>query len=94
MRDYYEGTPYDLTQGMAAGPFGTPMRWRAGAASSPAGNFERPIATAKTIVSYVLEVRSWLPPEVGAVLWFAMHAAHTSVTEAPGAERRVLEFSL
>lgn len=26
LRDHYEGTAYDLTQGMAAGPHGTPNR--------------------------------------------------------------------
>jgi len=28
MRDHYEGTPYDMTIGLDAGPFATPNRWR------------------------------------------------------------------
>ena len=28
MRDHYEGTPYDMTKGIDAGPFGSPNRWR------------------------------------------------------------------
>jgi len=28
MRDHYEGTPYDMTHGIDAGPHGTPNRWR------------------------------------------------------------------
>ncbi|RLN49454.1 hypothetical protein BBJ29_000089 [Phytophthora kernoviae] len=27
LRDYFQGTPYDLSKGLAAGPFGMPMRW-------------------------------------------------------------------
>jgi dipeptidase len=30
-------------------------------------------------VSLVLEARSWLPDPIGGTLWFAPHAAHTSV---------------
>jgi dipeptidase len=26
-RDHYEGTQFDLTQGLAAGPYGDPNRW-------------------------------------------------------------------
>ena len=28
MRDHYEGTDYDMTKGIDAGPYGTPNRWR------------------------------------------------------------------
>lgn len=31
LRDHYEGTPFDLTKGPAAGPWGTPDRWGGGA---------------------------------------------------------------
>jgi len=81
MRDYYEGTEFDMTRGMAAGPFGAPDRF-GGNSSGPHGCWERTIATHHSIVSLVLEARSWLPDPVGGTLWFAPHAAHTS-TYAP-----------
>ena len=28
MRDHYEGTPYDMTKGIDAGPYGSPDHWR------------------------------------------------------------------
>ena len=84
MRDYYEGTPYDMTVGMAAGHGGSPDRF--GGCSdcvakneTVSGSWERTIATHHSIVSLVLEARSWLPDPVGGTLWFAPHAAHTSV---------------
>lgn len=65
--------------GMAAGPWGSPDRWAPGAAEEKVkGSWERSIAIVRTIVSYVLHVRSWLPRQVGATLWFAPHASHTS----------------
>ena len=77
MRDYYARSPFDLTAGVAAGPFGSPARWHTPAAV--AGAWERPIAIVRTILSYVASCRKWLPDAVGGVLWLAMHAAHTSV---------------
>ena len=49
-RDYYEGTPYDMTVGMAAGPGGTPDRFGGcsdcGAKKETVnGGWERTIAT-------------------------------------------------
>lgn len=77
MRDYYEGTPYDMGAGMAAGAFGSPARW-----SVPAGTvgaWERPIAIERTILSYVAVCQSNVSRPVGGLIWLAMHAAHTSV---------------
>jgi dipeptidase len=84
MRDYYEGTPFDMTLGMAAGPFGSPDRFGgpvAGDTPVP-GGWERTIATHRSIVSFVLEARATLPDPVGGTVWFAPHAAHTA-TYAP-----------
>ena len=86
MRDYYQGTAYDLSAGLAAGPFGSPLRLGVAANGSAGaegegeeGGWERPIAVSRTIVSYVVVCRGWLAPEVGGVLWFGMHSALTTV---------------
>ena len=80
MRDSYQNTSLDMTVGMAAGPFGTPDRFAAGPgeAALGVGSWERTIAISRTIVSYVVQCRSWLPREVGGVLWLSFHASHTS----------------
>jgi dipeptidase len=80
MRDQYEGTRFDMTTGMAAGPAGTPDRWLPGAGEAEVlGAWERAISLSRTIVSYVIQSRGWLPREVGGTLWFSVHAAHTSL---------------
>ncbi len=66
MRNWYQNTTYDMGAGMAAGPFGSPGRDRS--ASGVVGNWERPIAISRTIVSYVLQCRGWLPSAVGGVV--------------------------
>ena len=81
MRDYYQGTDFDLTSGVAAGPFGSPDRWYAGAAEAaiPDGGWERAIGLYRTLVSFIVIARDWLPDEIGGVTWFGPHAAHTGV---------------
>ncbi|MBU8870969.1 MAG: C69 family dipeptidase [Gemmatimonadales bacterium] len=74
MRDHYEGTPFDMTQGVDAGPYGTPNRWR------PMGweidgaqyTWERPISTQQTGFSMVSQSRRWLPDPVGGVTWYGL----------------------
>jgi dipeptidase len=49
-----------------------------------AGNWERAISIQRTSDSYVVQARSWLPDEVGGVLWFGPHTPHaTSYTPFP-----------
>ncbi len=80
MRDHYEGTPYDMTVGLDAGPFGSPNRSRpmhfveGGADYS----WERPISTPQTANSYVAEVRGDLPDALGGVLWYGVDDTYTS----------------
>lgn len=74
MRDHYEGTPYDMTTGVDAGPYGTPNRFRpiTWQVDSVAYTWERPISTQQTGFSFVSQSRSWLPDAIGGVLWYGV----------------------
>ena len=66
-RDHMEGTPYDMTQGMAAGPFNNPGRMRI-----PGLSTERTICTAGSGYTWVSQARQALPDGVGGVFWFGV----------------------
>lgn len=87
-RDNYEGTEFDLTKGLAAGPFGDPDRFEGGAESlegkegqlSPVkGEFERPLNIYRCVYAYVNQSRSWLPQAIGGVTWYGPDRPGTSV---------------
>ena len=73
MRDHYETTPLALDSSSVGGgvwemPYRpTPLRFKV-----DGKNYfnERPVSTQQTAFSYVAQLRSWLPREVGGVLWF------------------------
>ena len=71
-RDSYEGTEFDMTKGLAAGPFGTPTRWgtRTRAQAGFVG-WERSIAIFRCAYCVVLQCRDWLPDWIGGIAWFA-----------------------
>jgi len=82
-RDHYEGTPYDLTKGMASGPFSSPDRWDGGSRffPQPHGAFERAISMPRTSYSLVLSARpptSKVHPTAGGVLWYGPHSPHAT----------------
>jgi dipeptidase len=74
MRDHYDGTPYDMTQGVDAGPYGCPNRWRPldWQVDSVEYSWERPISTMQTGFSFVSQSRGWLPDPIGGVLWYGV----------------------
>lgn len=80
MRDHYEGTEYDMTKGIDAGPYGTPNRWRpmTWMVDSVEYAWERPISTQQTGFSFVSQSRSWLPDPVGGVLWYGVDDTYTT----------------
>ena len=80
MRDHYEGTPYDMTKGVDAGPFGSPYRFRdlAWKVDGISCSWERPISTQQAGFVMVTQSRKWLPDPVGGVYWFTPDDAYTS----------------
>jgi dipeptidase len=76
-RDHYEGTPFDLTTGLAAGPYNNPNRWPTNSLPNGA-NWERAISMFRCSYSFVAQARSWLPNPIGGVLWFGLHAPSTT----------------
>jgi len=80
MRDHYEGTPYDMTRGVDAGPFGNPNRWRPidWSVDSVQYAWERPVSTQQTGFSMVAQCRSWLPDGIGGILWYGVDDTYTT----------------
>jgi dipeptidase len=80
MRDHYEGTPYDMTKGIDAGPYGDPNRWRpiSWKVDDEKYSWERPISTQQTGFSFVSQSRSWLPDTIGGVYWYGLDDTYTS----------------
>ena len=80
MRDHYEGTPYDMTKGIDAGPFASPLRLRDLAFSVDGKKYmwERPISTQQAGFVVVTQSRKVLPDPIGGVTWFTPDEASTS----------------
>jgi len=62
LRDYYQGTPFDISRQTAT-------------ASRPG---ERAIAVFNTVHTDVIQLRNGLPPEIGAVMWGGVSASLTT----------------
>lgn len=80
MRDHFEGTPYDMTKGVDAGPFGTPYRYRDlnFKVDGTTYMWERPISTQQAGFVIVTQSRQGMPDAVGGVTWFTPDDASTS----------------
>jgi dipeptidase len=80
MRDHYEGTAFDMTKGIDAGPFGSPNRWRPiyWKEDDVEYSWERPVSTQQTGFSFVSQSRSWLPDPIGGVMWYGVDDTYTT----------------
>ncbi len=77
MRDHLEGTELDMSKDLGAGPFGCPYRWRPLTWEVDGVSYcnERATATQQTGFSFVAQMRSWLPDNVGGIHWFGVDDA-------------------
>jgi dipeptidase len=80
MRDHFEGTEIDMTQGIDAGPFRLPRRWRplTWKVDGVEYAWERPMSTQQTAFSSISQSRSWMPDPVGGLIWFGMDDSYTT----------------
>lgn len=85
-RDHYEGTQFDLTRGVAAGPYGDPNRYTGpydGAQNNVSkeklyGAWERAISIFYQGYTYIAQVRPDAPVLTQGLLWYGPDVAYTS----------------
>lgn len=72
MRDHYEGTPFSLDKDPGKGVWDMPYRPTPLTYTVDGKKYfnERPISTQQSAFSYVAQLRSWLPRQIGGILWF------------------------
>ena len=93
MRDLYEGTPLDITQGPDAGPWNSKLRYGSLGFKLDSVQywFERPIATQQTAWSFVAQMRGYESAKAGGIFWFGVDDAastvyvpmYSTITEVP-----------
>ena len=78
MRDHFEGTPLDMTSDIGAGPYEAPYRPTPLYFEVDGKKYfnERPISTQQTAVTYLAQLRAWLPNHIGGVLWVGFDDAN------------------
>ncbi len=81
MRDHFEGTEFDLSKGIGAGPYCLPYRWRPLTWKVDGVEYlnERSTSTQQTGFSFITQSRSWLPDPIGGVLWFGVDDTYSTV---------------
>jgi len=75
--DHFEGTEFDQTKGLAAGPFGNP-NWPRG---TP--NAKRALAVTRSDDIVIRQCRSWLPDPIGGVMWVGLAGGGDTMVYVP-----------
>jgi dipeptidase len=87
LRDHYEGTEFDMTKGVASGAYSSPFRSLGPYDSCDfpdkrkeplKGAWERPISIYYMGYSQIVQLRSFLPDEIGGLCWVGFDNSFTS----------------
>ncbi len=80
MRDHFQGTEFDMTKDIGAGPFKLPYRWRGLTWKVDGVKYcnERAISTQQTGFSFVAQSRKWFPDPIGGILWFGVDDTYSN----------------
>ncbi len=72
MRDHYEGTPFALDNDMGEGIWQMPYRPTPLSFTADGKEYfnERPVSTQQSAFTFVVQLRSFLPRQIGGVIWF------------------------
>lgn len=72
MRDHYEGTPFALDDDMGEGLWEMPYRPTPLSFKVDGKSYfnERPVSTQQSAFTFVSQLRSWLPRQIGGIIWF------------------------
>ena len=78
-RDNYEGTQFAPGEGVSGGPFGNP-RYYGYYIRLDGKDYSYPRTISKNTAEYttIVQLRNWLPDEIGGILWIALGGQDTS----------------
>jgi dipeptidase len=81
MRDFYGGTPMDMTKDPGAGPYKCIVRWRPLEWKYDSTQYfnERAISTQQTGFSFIAQSRSSVPSPIGGIIWFGVDDTYSTV---------------
>lgn len=81
MRDHFEGTPFAVNEDLGGGIYNMPYRLSPLTFKYDGKEYfnERPISTFQSAFTFVAQMRSHLPNEIGGVLWFGCDDANMIV---------------
>ncbi len=81
MRNHFQNTELDKSQGAGADPFGSPYRWTPLYWEYEGEEYfhERCTVTQQTGFSFIAQTRNWLPDEIGGIIWFGVDDTNSTV---------------
>ncbi len=81
-RDHFHDTPYYTGEGVSAGPYGNPYRWRPVffelEGDTTRYGWERPISQPQTAFSFISQARSQYPDKIGGICWYSVDDTYSN----------------